>query len=201
MKTPAFKEWDSVIRALGCGASCLILRKGGIHEERRLFEIRHSSFLLFPTFEHQAAEDLQKDAGVFLQESLREARLTGRVCLRFEAVLERAWWVGDLAKIEAAHRLHAYSLQGARKKFEWGDRRPGVYALLVRVKRWVQPWDIAERSAYGGCRSWIGIEEVPSRMPPQPSVPVLEDARFGVRAAEAGKIFHGCEEICEGGNR
>jgi len=51
----AFKEWASVCRALGQGRQILILRKGGIAEGPRGFEVTDRQFFLYPTYLHQSA--------------------------------------------------------------------------------------------------------------------------------------------------
>src|ERR671932_1457269 len=49
----AFKEWAVTVRALAEGEQLVTLRKGGIREENRHFEIEHDRFFLYPTFDHQ----------------------------------------------------------------------------------------------------------------------------------------------------
>ena len=41
------------VRALAEGEQLLTLRKGGIREENKHFEIEHDRFFLYPTFDHQ----------------------------------------------------------------------------------------------------------------------------------------------------
>lgn len=197
MAFPAFKEWDSVVRFLANGQACLILRKGGIHEGSRLFQILHSAFFLFPTYEHQTPSDLKASALAGFKGSEASARLSGRVRIDCEAVLEKAWWVEDFQKLQAAGGLHAYSPEGAQKKFDWGDR-PGLYALLVRVKRLDPALEIPNLAAYGGCRSWVEVE-IPAVDAGRPQgKPVLSDEEFSQRALEAGRVFSGCAEVCPG---
>jgi len=50
----AFKEWAVVVDALGRGEQVLILRKGGIREQRGEFHADHHEFWLFPTQYHEA---------------------------------------------------------------------------------------------------------------------------------------------------
>ena len=49
----AFKEWAVTVRALSEGEQLITLRKGGIREENKHFEIEHDQFFLYPTFDHQ----------------------------------------------------------------------------------------------------------------------------------------------------
>ncbi len=58
--TSAFKEWRSVIEALGRGEQIIILRKGGIIEDEGDFVPREKYFFLFPTLTHERRENLKK---------------------------------------------------------------------------------------------------------------------------------------------
>jgi hypothetical protein len=51
----AFKEWAVVVDALGRGEQVLILRKGGIREQRGEFQADHHEFWLFPTRYHETS--------------------------------------------------------------------------------------------------------------------------------------------------
>src|SRR4028119_2294429 len=57
----ALKEWAVTVRALAEGEQLLTLRKGGIREENKHFEIEHDRFFLYPTFDHQR-NDLVRDS-------------------------------------------------------------------------------------------------------------------------------------------
>ena len=57
----ALKEWSAVIAALDRGLQIFLLRKGGIVEAGRGFQLKHPEFLLFPTFEHQHARSLKPE--------------------------------------------------------------------------------------------------------------------------------------------
>src|SRR6185503_19003729 len=57
----ALKEWRIVCRALEDGRQVVLLRKGGVLEYRQGFEIKHESFWLYPTLEHQSTEFIQPD--------------------------------------------------------------------------------------------------------------------------------------------
>src|SRR5690349_24887348 len=59
----AFKEWSVTVRALAEGEQLITLRKGGIREENKHFEIEHDHFFLYPTFDHQQ-NDLVRDSHV-----------------------------------------------------------------------------------------------------------------------------------------
>jgi len=194
VKIPAFKEWDSVVRALGSGEQCVILRKGGIHEPRRLFEIRHTGFLLFPTSEHQTAEDLNEAGKKHLEASRHQRPEEGMIRLEYEAILEKAWWVPDLKLLSGLSPFHTASESGAEKKFNTGER-PGLHLLLVRVFRLGAVLEVPDLPAYGGCRSWVELELEENALARSKSVPVLTDPVFSATARKIADVLAGCEEI------
>ena len=49
----AFKEWAVTVRALAEGEQLVTLRKGGIRDDHKHFELEHDRFFLYPTFEHR----------------------------------------------------------------------------------------------------------------------------------------------------
>src|SRR5687768_14259909 len=68
----ALKEWAIVCKALEEGKQMLLLRKGGIMEYRKGFEVKHNEFLLYPTFEHQSVESIKAEYKEKLKEILEE---------------------------------------------------------------------------------------------------------------------------------
>jgi len=56
---PAFKEWAAIVHALLEGEQIVDLRKGGIREDGRHFELPARRMWLYPTAEHQRAELLK----------------------------------------------------------------------------------------------------------------------------------------------
>ena len=67
MKT-ALKEWAAVIEALAGGHQIFLLRKGGIAEGKRGFELKHRDFLFFPTWEHQHIDWIRPQYHPLLQQ-------------------------------------------------------------------------------------------------------------------------------------
>src|ERR687889_2309993 len=70
----ALKEWAIVCKALEKGKQMLLLRKGGIMEYRKGFEVKHNEFLLYPTFEHQSVESIKVEYKEKLKEILEEQK-------------------------------------------------------------------------------------------------------------------------------
>jgi hypothetical protein len=68
----AFKEWAVTVRALAEGEQLITLRKGGIREENRHFEIEHDRFFLYPTFDHQQGKHVRESHRPELGRALEE---------------------------------------------------------------------------------------------------------------------------------
>ena len=66
------KEWAVVVEALTQGKQDFLLRKGGIAEGKRGFELKHRRFLFVPTWEHQQ-QDWIRPAYQDLFQSLKPA--------------------------------------------------------------------------------------------------------------------------------
>ena len=68
----AFKEWAVTVRALAEGEQLVTLRKGGIREEHKHFELEHDRFFLYPTFEHQRNDVVRASHQPELRRALEE---------------------------------------------------------------------------------------------------------------------------------
>ena len=68
----AFKEWAVTVRALSEGEQLLTLRKGGIREESKHFELDHDRFFLYPTFDHQRNNLVRQSHHPELRRALEE---------------------------------------------------------------------------------------------------------------------------------
>ena len=68
----AFKEWAVTVRALAEGEQLLTLRKGGIREPDKHFQLEHERFFLYPTFDHQAAHLVRESHRPELSRALEE---------------------------------------------------------------------------------------------------------------------------------
>ncbi len=168
----AFKEWAVIVDALHRGEQILILRKGGIHEGRNGFHVRHSRFLLFPTRFHQQREGVIASAAerfdLLPPHDLNELRL------ETWAETVRAWRLRSAEVIRALRGQHIWRDDVLERRFDWGAA-PGVILLAVRVHRLPAPVTIPMLPQYGGCRSWVELAE---DIPTDGSEPVLDETRF-----------------------
>src|SRR6266550_2069067 len=68
----ALKEWAVTVRALAEGEQLVALRKGGIREEEKHFEVEHDQFFLYPTFDHQRNDLVRESHHPELRRALEE---------------------------------------------------------------------------------------------------------------------------------
>ena len=68
----AFKEWAVTVRALAEGEQLVTLRKGGIREPNKHFEVEHDRFFLYPTFDHQRRDLVRESHPPELRRALEE---------------------------------------------------------------------------------------------------------------------------------
>lgn len=170
----ALKEWSAVVEALGAGRQIVLFRKGGIVEAKQGFELRHATFLLFPTWEHQHARLLKPGmlAGVPPREGLIEIRYRAEATDIFSAP-------ADLAALRRADAYHIWNETFFAQRLQYRPDLP-LYAVLLRVFRLPQPQLIPDRPSYAGCKSWVHLTEEIGLPGEQP---VLGDEAFAAERA------------------
>lgn len=178
-----FKEWACVLKALSGGEQILIFRKGGIDEDGGDFKALHSSFLLFPTYEHQRREELTERGVRILGEILetREKQDPGIIPIEYFCRVENFFWIKSFEQVEKLSGFHIYSEGLLRRRFDWGAE-PGLHVIVCRVFRLSRIYKIPNQPSFAGCRSWIHL--------PEPVLlknmkPVLSDERFLQKAEMA----------------
>ena len=178
MQSVGFKEWALVCEALGAGRQSVLLRKGGIAEGRGGFGFRHSEFFLFPTFFHeQMVKVREPDAAI-------PAARAGEIEVRYFAKLEAQKEISEWAEAAALEPLHILAEPVVRERFEY--KGAGLHAALVRVYRLEPTWVFPDKPAYGGCRSWVDLPEIPAGIRFDP---VLSDEKH---AAIVERFHAGC---------
>lgn len=168
----AFKEWAIVCRALASGAQILILRKGGVAEGPRGFEVTDRHFFLYPTYLHQSPTSVVPGWREELERLVEPS--PGRVEIGHYAIVQSWLRIRSLEKLKALRSHHILADAVVEERFNrWQDE--GVFALMVRVYALREPAVLPELEAYAGCKSWISLAE---QVPLDGVVPVLSDADF-----------------------
>src|SRR5437879_5642072 len=168
----AFKEWAVVVDALGRGEQVIILRKGGIAEDRGEFELEQERFFLFPTRFHQQRESVLPAA----QRRFDEMGLprTDNLVLEFFAEVREWRRLESLVEAQRLRGLHIWRDEIIAQRVDWGRER-SIFALVVRVFCLPGRVELPMESSYGGCKSWVDLETDVST---QGSQPVLADEAF-----------------------
>jgi hypothetical protein len=195
----ALKEWSIICKALEDGNQTILLRKGGILEYKKGFEIRQKSFLLFPTLEHQAEEYLQSK---YLQ--TYDLLLRGKKSQDTQNKTNTLW---VLARIEAIQEFHDHEMLPVLEKYHiWNEKyvdmrmnynpKKPMNALLLRIYKLPQPILIDVNPEWAGCKSWIDIDITEKYGNQFGSVPKMFDQSEPViKDKEFQRIFENFMEI------
>lgn len=195
----ALKEWSIICKALEDGNQTILLRKGGILEYKKGFEIRQKSFLLFPTLEHQAEEYLQSK---YLQtydlllrgnksEDIQNKTNTVLVLARIEAIQE----FHDHEVLPELEKYHIWNEKYVNMRMNYNPKKP-MNALLLRIYKLPQPISIDVKPEWAGCKSWIDIDIAEKYGDQFGSVPKMFDQSEPViKDKEFQRIFENFMEI------
>ena len=197
----AFKEWAVTVRALAEGEQLLTLRKGGVHEPTKQFELDHNRFFLYPTFDHQRSDLVRESHRPELRRALEEGvwaegeppawAVTShgsipqpdRVRIRAWAEVAGCWTVSDRRAVDALSPYYVWTPDYAEKRLAWKRRHP-LHVVLLRTYRIPRPVTVKVRDDFGGCRSFLEI----TRDLPFEGTPVLSDEEFERASEEIGSI-------------
>ena len=187
----ALKEWAVTVRALAEGEQLLTLRKGGIREENKHFELEHERFFLYPTFDHQRNDLVRESHHPELARALEEgvwpdeepppkALLQDGGIPQPDRVRLRAWaevtdhvTIDDRRTLDSLSPYYIWTPDYAEKRLAWKRRHP-LHILLLRVHRIPRPVTVRVRDEHHGCRSWVEID----RELPFEGTPVMADEEF-----------------------
>jgi len=179
----AFKEWAIVCRALGSGRQIIILRKGGIAEGPRGFEVTDKQFFLYPTYLHQSPTSVVPQWRDALDQCIDPA--PGSITIQHYAIVASWVKVRTLDKLRALRSQHILADAVVEERFQrWADE--SVHALMVRVYELPRAVVIPELEIYAGCKSWLTLADQVSL---EGARPVLDDREFEGRMAEVRAIF------------
>lgn len=175
----ALKEWAVAVNAIEQGETILLLRKGGIRESGGRFQVDRDEVLLYPTYEHQQPELLKPEyasqvtpvASGWHPETIRIgswAKITDIVPVLDETI------------VNALLPFHVWNEKFIRDRLKWKPSQP-VYILLLRAYKLPRSRQISYRAEYGGCRSWIDLNEA---IDLEAAIPVVNDATYKQKVSE-----------------
>lgn len=177
-KPIALKEWAVAVKALQEGEMVLIMRKGGIVEETRDFQVESTDFYLYPTFEHQKKELMKDEYKEEIDRTL-EGWSPENTTVQLTAYAEVAEdiEVYDQEELNKLAPFHIWTDQFAEERLKWKKKNP-LHVLLLRVYKLEQPVEIRIAPEYLGCKSWVEIAE---SVPDVARTPALDDAAFAAQ--------------------
>lgn len=166
----ALKEWAVTIDYLARGEQIVLLRKGGIREERRRFEVQGERFFLYPTFDHQRPDLLKEEYRPTL-EAIGFQSPTETVHITHAAQITDALVTTRSETVDALQPYYIWTTDYAMERLKWKRRQP-LHILLLRVHALEEPMSVTVDESYLGCRSWIDLKEPILQ---RSSTPVLDD--------------------------
>ena len=135
----ALKEWSNVVAALGRGEQIILIRKGGIADP--LFGLEADRFYLYPTYFHQGELDARPS-----------------VTITHWCEVARTWTIRDLEALERLAPLVVLPRETLEARYRFRPDQ-ALYVIAVRTWKLAQPVEVRDREEYGGCRSWISVDE------------------------------------------
>jgi hypothetical protein len=169
----ALKEWAIICKALEDGRQILLLRKGGIMEYRKGFEVKHNDFLLYPTFEHQSMESIKAEYKEKLKEILEEQNKDTRKeidkdnknfnidntnIIKLFAKVEDVVEISDKVILSELRDYHIWSDEYVMMRMNYNPSKP-MSILLLRIYKIKKPLIFDINDKWSGCKSWIDIEK------------------------------------------
>ncbi len=180
----ALKEWAVAVEALERGASALVVRKGGIRE--KAFAIPETRFLFFKSYEHQNPDQL-KPLYHDLLRSIPQRWDDGPVIFTSFAEVRGAYEVSEAEELEVLDPYHIWTPEYAESRLKWRPKKP-LTVLVLRTYLLPEPVELPYRAEYGGCKSWISLENPVSTAG---SRPALDDAAFEELARPTFEVLEG----------
>ena len=135
----ALKEWSNVVAALGRGEQVILIRKGGIADPA--FGVEAERFYLYPTYFHQGESDVRPS-----------------VTIAHWCEVVQTWSVQDFAVLERLAPLVAMPMATLEARYRFRPDQ-ALYVIALRTWKLSTPAEVRYRDEYGGCRSWISIED------------------------------------------
>jgi hypothetical protein len=182
----ALKEWAVAVEALGRGATALVVRKGGIRE--KAFAVPKARFLLLPGYEHQKPE-LIKPQYRGIMDEVPDLTDQGPLRLSSFAEVEGAFEISEAEDLERLNEYHMWTHEYTESRFKWRPKKP-LTVLVLKTYVLPETVELPYREGYGGCKSWIELEDSVSV---EGARPTLSDGEFENLIAPALGVLRGLE--------
>lgn len=151
----ALEEWSVTVDSLLAGRQILLLRKGGIHEQRDGFHLEHRRFFLFPTHVHQSLHTLHPSFQIDFGQ--HHGTKTPTIIMNTYAEVEELIPIANLEDLRGLDGRHTLNWATVEQRFSYRNR-PGLNLLLLRVHHLPVARQIQHIDRYDGCVSWVELE-------------------------------------------
>lgn len=181
----AFKEWAVVCEQLLKGEQVVLLRKGGILEQKagREFQIEHDTFLLYPNTEHQSKEQLKPEFHARVGSYGPPPKESGIIRVAGYCQVIDIVKTSEESKLRGLEAVTCWSQPLFDMRINYKKEKPN-FAVTVRAFKLPAPIEVPYHTDYAGCHSWVPLkQELPLN-----GVPVLDDAAFEAKRREALNI-------------
>ncbi len=153
----ALKEWAVAINALTQGKTIMLLRKGGIREQNKSFQVPYHQIILYPTYEHQKPQLLKPEYADKVT-PVTPGWHPETVPIRSWAEITDILPLHQTYLIEKLFPYHIWNQQFVQERCQWKPKQP-LHILLLQVYSLPQPQIIPFHQSYGGCRSWFELQQ------------------------------------------
>ena len=182
----AFKEWAVVCDELLSGRQVLMLRKGGILEQKQGFQIEHQAFFLYPNTEHQSREQLKPEFHAQLDRYGLPPRESGKVLIPGFCRVVDIVKTADAAKLRALESCTCWTQALFDMRINYKPEKPN-FVVTVRCFKLPEPIEVPYHKDYAGCHSWVPLKQ---ELQMAQSVPVLSDAEFELKRQQVLGIIN-----------
>jgi hypothetical protein len=176
----AFKEWALVCDHVFSGQQVVLLRKGGILEQKIGFQIEHELFLLYPNTEHQSREQIKPEFHDRLATYGPSPKESGKITVSGFCKVVDIIKTADEAKLRALEPFTCWTSALFDMRIRYKPEKPN-YIVTVRAYCLPTPVEVSYHADYAGCHSWVPLKNAISLAG---AVPVLSDAIFEARRKE-----------------
>ena len=183
----ALKEWDIAIQALEMGETIMLLRKGGIREQGGKFKVDHDQILLYPTFEHQKPTLLKPEYANLVQPVASGWHPETVKISSFAEITNILSWnnAQNESLINSLIKYHIFNQEFVRDRLQYKPDQP-LYILLLKTYKLEKVYNIPYHPSYGGCRSWIELQETISL---ENMVPILMQEDYDQQVSTIDQIL------------
>ncbi|WP_281885552.1 DUF1802 family protein [Paenibacillus sp. YYML68] len=182
------KEWAVAVEALKRGEQILIMRKGGIREETRDFQVESDCFFLYPTYEHQRKELVKSHHSSRVEELERGWNpQQDEIELSVYAELVEDILIHTQEELDKLGGCHIWTDHFAEERLKWKRTKP-LHLMLLRIYELDEPVKVPILPEYNGCKSWIRL---PDELTEAPRRAVMSEERFQEELAAVKVALNG----------